>query len=257
MLRLFRRITEKPAPVTAFDICHAGETYRVAVKRSAAARRLILRVRASTRDVVLTMPARGSLAAAREFTQRHGGWIGARLRRLPTPVLFMPGAVIPLRGVDHVILHCPERRGAIAVEAAPDGRLALCVAGGAAHVPRRVADYLKAQARRDIEAAVAFHTRALGQAARTITLRDTTSRWGSCSAAGALNFSWRLILAPAYVLDYLAAHEVAHLVHMNHSARFWKLTRQLSPDTDRAEAWLKAHGGGLHKFGLRAVAEAA
>jgi predicted metal-dependent hydrolase len=80
-------------------------------------------------------------------------------------------------------------------------------------------------------------------------LRDTTSRWGSCSSTGALNFSWRLILAPCFVLDYLAAHEVAHFVHMNHSPAFWKVTRRLFPETDRAEEWLKAHGAGLHRFG--------
>ena len=80
-------------------------------------------------------------------------------------------------------------------------------------------------------------------------MRDTVSRWGSCSATGALNFSWRLILAPPFVLDYLAAHEVAHLSHLNHSPKFWALARKLSPDTDRAEAWLKAHGASLHRFG--------
>jgi predicted metal-dependent hydrolase len=89
---------------------------------------------------------------------------------------------------------------------------------------------------------------------RAVGLRDTTSRWGSCSSQGSLNFSWRLILAPAYVLDYLAAHEVAHLVHMNHSARFWKLTRKLCAETDRAEAWLKAHGKDLHRYGSSALA---
>jgi predicted metal-dependent hydrolase len=256
MLRLFRRITTKPAPVTSFDIAHAGEIYRVAVKRSATARRMILRVRATSRDVVLTMPTRGSLAAAREFTERHGSWIGARLRRLPRPVLFVPGAVVPLRGVDHVIVYCPGRRGTVWIEPHGAGGFALCVAGGLAHVPRRVTDYLKSQARRDLEAAVAHYTRAIDRPARRVTLRDTTSRWGSCSAKGGLNFSWRLILAPSFVLDYLAAHEVAHLVHMNHSARYWKLTRSLCPDTDRAEAWLSAQGSSLYKFGKGEPVEA-
>ena len=81
-------------------------------------------------------------------------------------------------------------------------------------------------------------------------MRDTTSRWGSCSATGALNFSWRLIMTPEHVLDYLAAHEVAHLVHMNHSDDFWAVTRKLAPQTERAEAWLHAHGASLHRFGV-------
>ena len=249
MLSLFRRITTPAVEVSSLDVTHAGETYRVALKRSASARRLTLRVRAASRDAVLTMPARGSLNAAREFAQRHGAWIGVRLRRLPQQVVFAPGAVIPLRGVEHVITHRPGARGVVAIEALDDGRLGLCVSGGQAHVPRRVTDYLMAQARRDIEASVAFYTAAIKQPARSITLRDTSSRWGSCSSEGSLNFSWRLVLAPSYVLDYLCAHEVAHLVHMNHSARFWKLTQSICPATDRAEAWLKAHGTGLHRYG--------
>jgi predicted metal-dependent hydrolase len=82
-------------------------------------------------------------------------------------------------------------------------------------------------------------------------LRDTSSRWGSCSAKGALNFSWRLILAPPFVLDYLAAHETAHLRHHDHSDRFWALTKSLCPEMERAEAWLKAHGAHLHRYGRR------
>ena len=93
----------------------------------------------------------------------------------------------------------------------------------------------------------------MSAAPRRISLRDTSSRWGSCSSTGALNFSWRLILAPPDVLDYLAAHEVAHIVHMNHSPMFWKLARRLYPDTDRAEAWLRAHGADLHRFGAEAA----
>ena len=109
------------------------------------------------------------------------------------------------------------------------------MSGDAPHVSRRVFDHLKREARRDLESAVARHCATLGVATRSVTVRDTRSRWGSCSAAGALNFSWRLIMAPPFVLDYLAAHEVAHLKHMNHSAKFWALARKLAPETDRAE----------------------
>jgi predicted metal-dependent hydrolase len=123
------------------------------------------------------------------------------------------------------------------------------VSGQEPHVSRRVLEYLKRQAKRDLETAVARYAVLLGKPIPKVTLRDTTSRWGSCSAKGSLSFSWRLILAPPFVLDYLAAHEMAHLVHMNHSARFWKLTRKLSSDTDRAEGWLKTHGASLHRFG--------
>ena len=192
------------------------------------------------------MPARASLKGARDFAQRHAAWIGARLARLPTPVAFAPGETTPLRGLDHVIVHRPDARGVVWTEA--EGPY-LCVAGDLAHAPRRVADFLKREARRDLTAAVARHAGALAVKPRRLSLRDTTSRWGSCSSTGALNFSWRLILAPPYVLDYLAAHEVAHMAHMNHSPLFWALARRLSPDVERAEAWLKAHGASLHRFG--------
>lgn len=249
MLRLFQSRTPS-AQVVHFDVAHSGDVYRVALKRLPSARRFTLRVRGPTRDVVLTMPARSSLKSAREFAERHAAWIGARLARLPCPVTFEPHSATPLRGVEHRIIHRPGARGVVWIEHDEAGP-AICVAGDCAHVARRVGDYLKREARRDLEAAVARHSRALGVEARRITLRDTTSRWGSCSSTGALSFSWRLILAPNFVLDYLAAHEVAHFIHMNHSPAFWKVTRRLFPETDRAEEWLKAHGAGLHRFGAK------
>jgi predicted metal-dependent hydrolase len=196
------------------------------------------------------MPARSSVRSAREFAERHAAWIGARLARLPQPVAFEPFSVTPLRGIDHTIIHRPGARGVVWVENSESGPM-ICVAGELAHVGRRISDFLKREARRDLESAVGRHCKALGVEARRLTLRDTTSRWGSCSSTGALNFSWRLILAPSFVLDYLAAHEVAHFIHMNHSPAFWKVTRRLFPETDRAETWLKHHGAGLHRFGAK------
>ena len=121
--------------------------------------------------------------------------------------------------------------------------------GDPAHVARRVTDFLKREARRDLEAAVARHAEALGVRPRSITIRDTVSRWGSCSTTGALNFSWRIVLAPPDVLDYLAAHEVAHLKEMNHSERFWALVEQLMPGMEAQRDWLRMHGAGLHAVG--------
>jgi predicted metal-dependent hydrolase len=247
MLRLFER-RPPAATVNEIEVTHAGEVYRVALKRMASSRRFTLRVRAASRDVVLTIPQRSSLSSAREFAERHAAWIGARLARLPKPVAFAPGSRTPLRGVEHVIAHRPNARGVVWIEAGAHGPL-LCVAGESPHVARRIKDFLRREARRDLESAVAKHAARLGVAPRRITLRDTSSRWGSCSTSANLNFSWRLILAPPFVLDYLAAHEVAHIVHMNHSPMFWKLAGRLFPETERAEAWLKAHGSGLHRFG--------
>jgi len=247
MLRLFER-RPPPGPVGHIEVAHAGEVYRVALKRLSTSQRFTLRVRAATRDVLLTMPTRSSLRSAREFAERHAAWIGARLARLPQPVAFAANAVTPLRGVDHRIVHRPGQRGVVWTEKGDDGPI-LCVTGEAPFIARRVADFLKREARKDLEAAVARHAKRLGVAPRRIAVRDTASRWGSCSSTGGLNFSWRLILAPPDILDYLAAHEVAHIVHMNHSPMFWKLTRRLYPETERAEAWLRANGADLHRFG--------
>ena len=79
-----------------------------------------------------------------------------------------------------------------------------------------------------------------------MTFKDTRSRWGSCTSDGRLAFSWRIVMAPPYVIDYLAAHEVAHLAEMNHGPRFWTACRRLCPRTDEAKAWLKRHGTMLH-----------
>jgi len=249
MIRLFRRAP--PPERSSLTVSHCGESFVVALKRVGSARRYTLRVRTASRDVVLTMPARGSVRAAREFAERHAAWIGARLRRLPALALFAPGEIIPLRGVDHVIAASGLMRSSVRCEpvGGEHGRPRLLVGGDPRFTARRVADFLKREALHDLDGAVQRHSRALGKKARRVSVRDTTSRWGSCSASGALSFSWRLILAPPFVLDYLAAHEVAHLAHMNHSDAFWALTRKLSPDTDRAEAWLKAHGASLHRFG--------
>jgi predicted metal-dependent hydrolase len=255
MLRLRRDGLAKTAGSTAITVTHAGETLTVSLRRLRSARRFTLRVRFAARDAVLTMPARASLREAREFTERHAAWIAARLGRLPETIPFRDRAIVPLRGVDHSIAHRPGARGTVwsesrsALDPSQCAGFDLCVAGAPEHIHRRVVDFLKREARRDLEEAVARHTRALGLPARSVGLRDTVSRWGSCSATGSLNFSWRLIMAPPFVLDYLAAHEVAHLEYLDHSDRFWALARRLCPETDRAEGWLSTQGAHLHKFG--------
>ncbi len=235
------------------DVAHSGDVHRVQVKRATAARRFTLRVRAASRDVVLTVPVRSKLDEARKFAEQHAAWIGARIKRLPQPVPFEDGAVIPLRGIDHKIVHMPGARGTVwtgsEVSVTCPEENQIFVAGDSAHLERRITDYLKKLAKQELTTAVARHSASLGVMPLRVSLRDTSSRWGSCSASGNLNFSWRLILAPEFVLDYLAAHEVAHLKFLNHSARFWALTKKLCPDTDRAEAWLSAHGMHLHRYG--------
>lgn len=243
---LYRRTAEPQAIEIAFD----HSIYLVQLRRHRQARRYTLRINAARREVILTMPPRGSVREAYTFAQKHGGWIAARLGRLPQASPFTDGAILPLRGVPHRIVHRSGSRGTVWTETAADGELLLCVAGRAPHMARRVSDYLRREARRELEIASLKFAAALGVAVRRVVVRDQSSRWGSCSTRGVLSFSWRLILAPGEVLDYLAAHEVAHLIEMNHSARFWRVVQRICPGHERAKAWLDAHGGDLHRYGL-------
>lgn len=243
-LSLFRRVPDPDHLV----VPHGESRFRVALKRRASARRLTLRVSAATGKITLSMPQKAEIAAAERFALAHGGWIAARLARRPEQVPIQPGSLVPLRGKPHRIVHWSSIRATTRALRDTDGLPIIAVAGDLAHVARRVTDFLKSEARRDLEAAVAFHTGTLNLPARKMVLRDTTSRWGSCSSKGHLSFSWRLILAPPLVLDYLAAHEVAHLKEMNHSHRFWALTHRLCPRTEEAEAWLKKNGSSLHCY---------
>jgi len=251
MLKFFGGLPKKP--VSGFEITHEGKIFRITLKRIASARRLTLRVRSATRDIVLTMPPRASLRQAQEFASNHAHWISLRLARVPQTTPFEPGERIYLRGVEHLLRHCADvkkGRGAVWQEEY-DGLPTLCSGGDPAGFEKRIGDFLRREARRDLENAVRRHANATGRAPIALSLRDTSSRWGSCSAKGALNFSWRLIMAPPFVLDYLAAHETAHLRHHDHSENFWALTKSLCPDTARAEAWLKAYGGKLHRYGRK------
>ena len=241
---------EAPAPDDAFVIPTRFGKVAVAVRRSGQARRMTLRVRSATRDVTLTLPARASSVAALDFVNRHVGWIEQRLARLPERIPFAPGEIVPLRGVAHRIVLRNGMRGLVRIEPGLRGaEPQLAVHGLPEHAPRRIADHLKREARADLLEAVDRHAAALGVTVGRLVVKDTKSRWGSCSATGDLSFSWRLVLAPAHVLDYLAAHEVAHRREMNHGPRYWAHVARLFPDYERSEAWLKAHGATLHRYG--------
>ena len=242
---LYRRLSEPQTIEIAFD----GSVYPVQLRRHRQARRYTLRIQATTREVVLTIPPRGTVKEASAFAQKHGGWVAARLGRLPEAAPFTDGALLPLRGVPHRIAHRRGARGTVWTEVGGDGDPLLCVAGQAPHLGRRIGDFLRREAKRDLEAATSRYAEALGLSFKRITVRDQSSRWGSCSTNGLLSFSWRLILAPSQVLDYLAAHEVAHLLEMNHSPRFWRLVQRICPHHQTARAWLDAHGADLHRYG--------
>lgn len=225
-----------------------GRSVDVRVVENARTSRLTLRIVPSGNAVEslrVTVPPRTPEAKVDAFLAKNAGWAASRLKRLPAVTKIAEGATIPLRGTDHKISHSGRARGVVATGMEETGPV-IRVHGDAAFVPRKVVDFLKRQARADLTAAVKLHSDRLGVKAKSITLRDTTSRWGSCSTSGALNFSWRIILAPPHVLDYLAAHEVAHLREMNHSPRFWALVEETCPGYETPKAWLRQHGAALH-----------
>jgi predicted metal-dependent hydrolase len=224
----------------------------IEVRRHPGARRLTLRVSKTKRAVVVTVPAECRIDEAGRFLKTNIDWVRERLGRVPEPVPFMDGVEIPVRGKLHRVCFVgPKRGGAVVSTIAQLGALPrLCVSGRAEHGARRLKDWLIAQAHADLDARVAWHARNLGVRPKRIGLRDQTTRWGSCSASGLLSFSWRLILAPPAILDYVAAHEVAHLLEMNHGARFWKLVAKSVPRLDDAKRWLREEGTDLHRYGV-------
>jgi predicted metal-dependent hydrolase len=209
----------------------------VAIRVSPRARRLSLRVDATARGVELVLPRRAPVDAALGFVARHRGWIAARVAAMPPPLRLADGATVPVLGVPHRIRHIAERAtGPVAIV---DGESR--VRGDPEHLRRRVIDHLKALARREFAARARDLAARLGKSVSRVGVRDPKSRWGSCSSKGALSFSWRLIMAPEAVIHYVVAHEVAHLVEMNHSPRFWRIVAGLTPDVQAARTWLKRH----------------
>lgn len=226
-----------------------GQEVLIAVKVSDRARSYRLTVPHSG-PPVLTVPRHGKWADAQAFLGRHNGWLEQRLKRAVPRVPFAEGARIPLRGVPHLVTATGRLRGR--VEVAHDaGAPLLLVPGAPEHHARRLEEWLKVEAHRDLSERSAIHAGTLGVVVRSVAMRSQATRWGSCSSTGRLNYNWRLILAPPFVLDYVAAHEVAHLVHMNHSVSFWRSVEQALPDMSRGRTWLKAHGKELMAMGAQ------
>ncbi|PWJ22251.1 M48 family metallopeptidase [Jannaschia seohaensis] len=210
----------------------------IAVRRSARARRLSLKVGRTDGAVTLTLPARTPMAEGRAFAETQAGWIARQVAAAPTARRARVGATLPVMGRE------------VPVEAGP-GRAARWTGAGVrvpddARAGIRIQALLREMARTHLTEAVDRHASALGRAPGRITLRDTRSRWGSCTSRGDLMFSWRLIMAPPDVLDYVAAHEVAHLAHMDHSPRFWAQVSILFPDWKPRRDWLRREGAALH-----------
>jgi len=232
----------------AAEVVINGEPVEVTVKVSPRARSYRLSL-PHGRQPLLTVPKSGHWREAKAFLDRHTGWLGERLDLAVKPVAFVRGAIVPLRGVNHRIVPTGRVRGV--VEVGEDaGELALLVPGAPEHRARRLTDWLKAEAARDLERRSRHHAGNLGVTFTSIAMRDQTTRWGSCSTTGKLNYNWRLILAPPFVLDYVAAHEIAHLIEMNHSQDFWNVVLRTLPTMARGRDWLRVHGRELMVYGI-------
>ena len=239
---LYRR----PAEPSRLLVKHGSQIYSIRLRRHRRARRYTLRIHPSDREAILTMPPRGTIADAKDFAQRHGGWIAARLGRLPKAAPFLPGTVVPLRGVPHKIVHRAGVRGTVWTEIRDSGERIICVAGGAEHIERRVADYLKREVRNDLQRTTQAYAEAYGVKVKRLSIRDQSSRWGSCTSAGSLSFSWRLILAPPDALETVVIHELAHLRVFGHGTSFWALVASRKPDHVQWRRWLHDHSHELH-----------
>ena len=211
------------------------------LKRSGRARRISLRVSALDGRVTLTLPSGVSEKAGLAFAAEKADWLRRNAVRHGGAEGIAAGSVLPVRGQPLTVL--PGAGRAVRIEGD-----ALMVPGDPARMAARMAGYLKALARDRLAEASDRYAARLGRRYTRLTLRDTRSRWGSCSAQGALSYSWRLILAPDAVLDYVAAHEVAHLAEMNHSDRFWSVVEKIHGPYAAQRRWLRTDGPALHRY---------
>lgn len=225
-----------------------GRSVAVRYRGNAKARRIIMRMEKDGHGIVLTLPSGTSKQAAHEFAVSQGAWIWQRLAPLDQPksISEIEGTAIQIRGVAHEIRFLEGRGVPVHIRDLPVPQL--MVRGETAHMQRRISDFLKRQARDDLERSSRYYAEAMGVAFKQLTVRDTTSRWGSCSSTGTLSYSWRLIMAPPKVLDYVCAHEVAHILEMNHGPDFWELVYRHCAHTDMARKWLRKSGHTLHKM---------
>jgi predicted metal-dependent hydrolase len=216
----------------------------VIFRRSHRAKRLALRVDAGQGAVIVVLPRLTDAASGLAFATKHSHWIERRWRELAPAVAFVEGATIPFLGEPLIVQRSADGSGPVRIE-----NRAIVIGGRVEHLPRRLKDWLKAEAKTRLSQKCRALAAGVGRPIERITVRDMRSRWGSAAAGGRLSFSWRLILAPEFVLDYLAAHEVAHLAHANHGKAFWALTQSLCPESSTARSWLRRFGADLHRYG--------
>lgn len=221
-----------------------GREVLVKLRRSQRARRILLHVGVYDGTVELVLPPGASPHDGLSFARTQTGWLASQLARIGESVPFADGSAFPL--LDGTItIRRAENRSALPFLKDDE----LLVGGRDDTLPARVGRWLRARALEEIKPRAHEMGAEIGRPPIRISVRDTRSRWGSCSRAGNLNFSWRLVMAPEQVLNYVVAHEVAHLRELNHGDRFWALVATLCPDVAQARGWLRAHGADLHRYG--------
>lgn len=215
--------------------------YPVAMRRHARARRITLRLSRDGKQVQLTLPKRCSEKKAMAFARTQCEWLAKQLDKKPTSITFEPGMILSVLGVEKIF---EKAHGRLTKEEANR----VLIGGDAEFFGRRVEDYLKKQGRTAFSEIVQILAQQLGHRVSGVSVRDTKSRWGSCSRANRINLSWRLVLAPPSVARYVIAHEVAHLEHFDHSPAFWQCVESLHADWKQDRQWLRQHGEQLHAY---------
>jgi predicted metal-dependent hydrolase len=212
-------------------------------RRNARARRITLRIDPRAARVVVSLPLRATRASGLALLAHNAAWAQAKLQALPDVPGLTDGGQVSLSGVPHVICHRHSGRRGVRLEPG-----CLVVTGDHGFLARRVVAFLRAEAGRRLTVLAQAKATEAGIGVGRVRVRDTRARWGSCSPSGALMFCWRLLMAPPFVQDYVVAHEVAHLRHLNHGPDFWVLAARLSPHRAVAEAWLEREGPGLQRI---------
>ena len=222
----------------------SGSVISLNLRRSVRARHILIRIDESNGGVELVLPCRTALHDGLSFVTARADWIETRLAGLPPAIPFRNGTVLPLLGEPLTLTGSVN-----GAKRTRRGGGDLLVPGGEEIFSKRVRRWLIAEARREIGGRAERLVHRVERPMRRLSIRDPATRWGSCSATGSLSFSWRLILAPPAVLDYVVAHEIAHLRELNHSARFWSEVAGLVGDSKAERAWLRRNGTQLRRYG--------
>ena len=221
-----------------------GRNIPLRIRRNTRARRMILRVDSDIDGAVVTLPSWTSEREALLMVQEKSDWLFSKLDRMPSKILFEHSVKIPFLGNYHIVCHDPDQKE-VAIKSGNEIRLG----GRQEHLPRRLNDWLRKEAKIIIQPKAIGMATKLNRKVGRITIRDTKSRWGSCTPSGNLSFCWRLILTPEWVLDYVIAHEVSHLRHLNHGPEFWQTVNSFNVRVDAARVWLNKNAEQLQRYG--------